>query len=43
VLLLVIKVAWFIVVQWALELLALFNKDDFNSDSAYESGGEGNP
>jgi hypothetical protein len=35
-LLAVIKVARFIVVQQALELLELFN-DEFNSDSAYES------
>jgi hypothetical protein len=35
-LLAVIKVARFIVVQQALELLELFN-DKFNSDSAYKS------
>jgi superfamily II DNA helicase RecQ len=38
-----IKVARFMVVQRALELSAPFDEDGFDSDSAYESGGEGNP
>jgi hypothetical protein len=43
VLLAVIKVARFMVVQQALELLGLLdNKDEFNSDSAYESDDSSN-
>jgi hypothetical protein len=33
----VIKIARFIVVQQGLELLELFNDDELDSDSAYES------
>jgi hypothetical protein len=39
----VIKVARFIVVQQALELLGPLDKDEFNSDSAYKSDDSSNP
>jgi hypothetical protein len=39
----VIKVARFMVVQQALELLGLLNEDGFDSDSAYESDDSSNP